>query len=413
MKVYFALPLLFLTSLVLGQQTEKYPEIERACLNYIEGFYEGDTTKLQAVLTPSLYKQGYWKSKEGKYESEGLMSYDEAIGYARNVLETKKFAGAEAPKKVQVLDVSDHIAAAKVTAWWGVDYILLSKAEDRWIIEQVLWEGPLQSPASDYVKRLGPGIICTDANEYSVAFIKKGWIAFTRADGEKKIMFSKRVDGEWTTPTVAPFSTEWDNEYSSFNQASQRLYFSSTRPSNGEETVKAKNDIWYVEWTGESWTDPVHLGGNFSTPGIDSGGAEDQGTIYFHSDRNGAGLNSVDIFSLDNPGETPQKINLSTDQIDGEPFLFADGQKMLFMSGGHGAVGKSDIFFSEKKNNEWQTPISIDTKGIVNTDQWEYSPSLSPRGKILFFTRIVDGQADIYWLKTKFLSEEIANLLVD
>ena len=45
------------------------------------------------------------------------------------------------PKKY---DIMNSIAAAKVTAWWGVDYILLSKQKEQWMIEQVLWEGPLQ-----------------------------------------------------------------------------------------------------------------------------------------------------------------------------------------------------------------------------------------------------------------------------
>jgi len=39
-----------------GQEKEK---IEKACLNYLEGFYEGDTTKLIDALKPSLYKFGY------------------------------------------------------------------------------------------------------------------------------------------------------------------------------------------------------------------------------------------------------------------------------------------------------------------------------------------------------------------
>ena len=37
-------------------------KIERACLNYLEGFYEGDTVKIKAALKPSLYKIGYWKN---------------------------------------------------------------------------------------------------------------------------------------------------------------------------------------------------------------------------------------------------------------------------------------------------------------------------------------------------------------
>jgi len=54
----------------------------------------------------------------------------------------KNFAKPDSPKKVEVLDIGIAIASAKVTAWWGIDYVLLSKQGDKWTIEQVLWEGP-------------------------------------------------------------------------------------------------------------------------------------------------------------------------------------------------------------------------------------------------------------------------------
>ena len=56
----------------------------------------------------------------------------------------KNFAKKDAPKKIEVLDLGNSIASAKITAWWGIDYILLSKRGDKWMIEQVLWEGPLE-----------------------------------------------------------------------------------------------------------------------------------------------------------------------------------------------------------------------------------------------------------------------------
>jgi len=34
------------------------------------------------------------------------------------------------------------MAAAKVTAWWGTDYLLLGKFDGRWMIRDVLWESP-------------------------------------------------------------------------------------------------------------------------------------------------------------------------------------------------------------------------------------------------------------------------------
>lgn len=133
----------FFTKFSIAQDNRQ--NIERACLDYIEGFYEGDTLKLIRSIKPSLYKFGYWKNKtSGIYQPDGQMTFTEAITYARNVNAKKKFAKEGSAKKVEVLDIMNSIASAKVTAWWGVDYVLLSKQGDKWMIEQVLWEGQLQ-----------------------------------------------------------------------------------------------------------------------------------------------------------------------------------------------------------------------------------------------------------------------------
>ena len=121
-------------------------KIERVCLDYMEGFYEGDTSKLIGCLNPALFKFGYWQDKKtGNYAPDGNMTWRQAVDYAKRVYEKKNFAKANAPKKVEVLDIMNTIAAAKVTAWWGVDYILLAKQNDKWMIDQVLWEGPLKN----------------------------------------------------------------------------------------------------------------------------------------------------------------------------------------------------------------------------------------------------------------------------
>jgi hypothetical protein len=139
-KIVFLLAAFTAVIALPAQEKEK---VERACLNYIEGFYEGDTTKLVAALKPSLYKIGYWKNKDtGVYAFDGQMTYRDAMNYAKGVMDKKNFAKPDAPKQVVVLDVGNSIASAKVTAWWGIDYILLSKQGGKWIIEQVLWEGP-------------------------------------------------------------------------------------------------------------------------------------------------------------------------------------------------------------------------------------------------------------------------------
>jgi hypothetical protein len=140
-KIIFLIVLCAAAKFLTAQEKEN---IEKACLNYIEGFYEGDTSKLIAALKPSLYKIGYCKNNTtGNYEFDEQMTWRQAVDYAKNVMIKKSFTKPGAPKKVEVLDIMNTIASAKVTAWWGVDYVLLSKQDNKWMIEEVLWEGPL------------------------------------------------------------------------------------------------------------------------------------------------------------------------------------------------------------------------------------------------------------------------------
>ena len=147
MKVIASIILVFFIVHFSFQQKPTNEElVKKACMDYIEGFYQGDTLKIINSIKPTLHKFGFWKNDStGKYENDGYMTFEQAKGYAKRVFERKRFAKPDAPKKVEVLDIMNHIAAAKVTAWWGYDYILLSKDENKWMIEQVLWEGPLEN----------------------------------------------------------------------------------------------------------------------------------------------------------------------------------------------------------------------------------------------------------------------------
>lgn len=128
-----------------AQQNAETEKVKAACTDYIEGFYEGDEAKLKRSLSPDLLKFGYWKGKDAdSYSSAGQMTYEEALAYARNVKEKENFAKPDAPRGIEIFEVDDQIAAAKVTAWWGFDYILLAKKDGKWMIEQVLWQGPLK-----------------------------------------------------------------------------------------------------------------------------------------------------------------------------------------------------------------------------------------------------------------------------
>ncbi|WP_411768838.1 nuclear transport factor 2 family protein [Winogradskyella sp. A3E31] len=144
MKTILSICIMCIFTISYAQSDDK-TQIEKTLLNYIEGFYEGDTLKLQNALKPKLYKFGYWKNKDsGEYEFSSQMTYRKAMDYANGVREKNTVKEKDVIRKVEILDIGHHIAAAKVTAWWGIDYMLLSKENGKWMIEQVIWEGPLE-----------------------------------------------------------------------------------------------------------------------------------------------------------------------------------------------------------------------------------------------------------------------------
>lgn len=140
----FTLSLLLCTLTLLAQQDDQ-AAVQRASLDYIEGFYEGDTTKLTQSVWAAVTKYGYFKGKDKTEFAGEPMSYRQMIDYAKRVAEKKRFPKPDAPKKVVVLNIESNVAATKVTAWWGIDYLLLAKVNGRWMIHQILWQGPLDT----------------------------------------------------------------------------------------------------------------------------------------------------------------------------------------------------------------------------------------------------------------------------
>jgi Putative lumazine-binding len=114
-----------------------------AVKDYVDAFYYGDTSKINQSISINVVKYGYYMPK-GKtiYEGEP-MSFKEMIDYAAGVKKRGVSAHVEKfPKKIELFDVLDQTASAKLTAWWGTDYLLLAKLNNRWMITHVLWQSP-------------------------------------------------------------------------------------------------------------------------------------------------------------------------------------------------------------------------------------------------------------------------------
>ena len=115
--------------------------VRRAVMDYVEGFYEGDSTKLTRALRPDMYKYGFWRDSTSRYGGS-QMTFAQALAFAGRVKARGTQQPATAPKVVEVFEVQDQTAAAKLTAYWGTDYVLLARYDGRWMISHVLWQGP-------------------------------------------------------------------------------------------------------------------------------------------------------------------------------------------------------------------------------------------------------------------------------
>ena len=115
--------------------------VRRAALDYLEGFYEGDTAKFVRSVAPTVLKLGYRPAPDstGRYEG-GTMTFADFLSHARRTKARNALAPATAPKEVTVYDIQDQTASVKVRASWGIDYLLLARQEGRWRITHVLWQ---------------------------------------------------------------------------------------------------------------------------------------------------------------------------------------------------------------------------------------------------------------------------------
>lgn len=148
--------------------------VRRAALDYLEGFYEGDSTKLIRSVRTDVHKYGFSRGGNAPGYQDSRMPWPDFLSFARRVRESGRTAPASVPKEVQLLDVLDQTAAVKVTAWWGTDYLLMAKFDGRWMITQVLWQS---RPPSSGATQGAAAAAVTPASVSIAQFQRLRWIA--------------------------------------------------------------------------------------------------------------------------------------------------------------------------------------------------------------------------------------------
>ena len=113
-------------------------DIERTALDYIEGWFDGDASRMERALHPELAKRSLQHRKDGSEELETItareMIEDTASGQG------KSQAVGDLGIEVTVDRVIGDSATATVDSAIYVDYLQLVHTVAGWKIVNVLWQ---------------------------------------------------------------------------------------------------------------------------------------------------------------------------------------------------------------------------------------------------------------------------------
>jgi Tol biopolymer transport system component len=262
-----------------------------------------------------------------------------------------------------------------------------------------------QKPPGTTPEIFAPGIVSTDAHEFSSCFSPDGKeFYFSRRHpvlNQIVVMSSKMIDGVWTEPDLAPFV---ENQFSfepSVTPDNKRLYFQSGKPIPGQPGPPM--NVLYVDREGDGWSEPKNPGAPFNPAQAMHISSTNDGTIYTTDISGGMGSECLAIIKKINGAYTKiEKLGLpfNTEKLSMHPFIAPDESYIIYCvrRPGQQIVGVMFVSFKTKSGN-WSEPKEINLS--ISAGQ----PFVTYDGKYLFFTAGEQGKSDIYWVSSEIINE--------
>jgi len=297
----------------------------------------------------------------------------------------------------------------------GIIYLGLAFISDLPGQDKRAAQGPYlgQKPPGTTPQIFAPGIVSTEAHEFSCTFTPDGKeFYFSRKEtpsGPILIMVSKYVDGVWTPPAPAPFNDTSGARPDGMTfepvvtPDGRRLYFSSDRPFPGQSGPGGPPmlNIWYVEREGDRWSEPKFPGPPFNPMKTMFISMTKTGTIYAADISGGMAKDRIAVTRLKDGSYEPLEIlgaPINAGPINRCPHVAPDESYLIFERR-EKPGGAAFLFISFRSaDGTWGEPKAIDL-GPLSAGQG----IISPDGKYLFFTAGERGKSDIYWVEAAFL----------
>jgi hypothetical protein len=253
-----------------------------------------------------------------------------------------------------------------------------------------------QTPPGRHARLFAPGIVNTGLYTRDIAISPDGdEIYFSVVVGQNKlsaVAVARRVGGRWTAPEIVPQLglAGYSSIEPCVSPDGKRLYFSSNRPAPGKPEDPRDFDIWVMVREGDGWGQPANLGEPInSIRGEYFPSVTRDGTLYYTAP-DPAGSGEV-IWrarrapaGVAKPEKLPAEVNAGKARYNA--FVAPDESYLIVpVYGMPDSRGSTDYYVTFRRDDDsWTPPANLGDE--VNTrDGNEYSASISPDGKYLFF----------------------------
>ena len=206
------------------------------------------------------------------------------------------------------------------------------------------------------------------------------------------IIYTKKENGKWLAPQVAPFSGQYKDLEPAFSPDGLRLYFVSDRPNSFSESKPQNMDIWYLQrkTVGDAWSAPLNLGSPVNTEGNEFyPSLASNGNLYFTSDGS-ASKGKDDIFVSyykENQYQSPVSLSeaINTASYEFNAYIAPDESFLLFSGYNRkDGLGSGDLYISYQKDGQWTTAQNLGAP--FNSTKMDYCPFVDVTTKTLYFT---------------------------
>ena len=211
-------------------------------------------------------------------------------------------------------------------------------------------------------------------------------------ESRRMLVSIKKENDVWGKQTILSISGTHQDIEPFFSPDGSKLFYASNRPIYGDST-RADYNIWMSAKENDIWQDPVALDSSINTKGHEYYPAvTSSGNIYFTATRSeGLGLEDIYVSELKNDEyQTPKVLDSTVNSRSYEFNAFVNPEENLIIYSSYGRAdgnGGGDLYYSTKDaNGNWKAAKNLGTP--INSNKLDFCPFYDAITGNLYFSSL-------------------------